>query len=181
MAFRFSLETVLRLRRSQEDWERLRLQALFAQRAMLESQMQVAEETRTSLKAHELPSPRASPIPAAELQFVTVRRRACELESQRLRQTLVKLEQQIAAQTVVFVAASRARKVLEKLRERKLSRYQAEAQRKEQARVEEVALLMRAQSRRSQADVSDEAETLCGCKRDPGGQFVFAVEGPANE
>jgi flagellar biosynthesis chaperone FliJ len=76
------------------------------------------------------------------------------LEDERLRQTLAEVEQQIAAQTVAFVARSRARKVLEKLREKKLDSYEVYERRRAQAHLEELALLIRG-SRRSAVEASE--------------------------
>lgn len=144
MAFRFSLETVLRVRRTQEGQERLRLQMLFAQRAALESQVTSLEKMRVELNAQSVPRAVSESLPAAELHFLNVRRNACEIETQRLVCAIAELEQRIIAQTAAFVEKSRACKTIENLREKQLRTYQTDVMRKAQAQLDETALLTRA-------------------------------------
>lgn len=150
MAFRFSLETVLRVRRSQEEQERLRLQTLFGQRSALQARQEALEKMQAVLNAHGVPRSVAVGLPAAELHFVNARTKACEVEAQELVRAMGMLEQQILQQTAVFVEKSRARKTLENLRDGQLNSYEVAANRKIQTQMDETALLTR--TRRTHVD-----------------------------
>lgn len=141
MAFRFSLETVLRLRRSLEERERLRLATLLARRSELELEVGRAEELRTGLKAKLQLVMSETSLPAGEMQLVEQRTRGCELHARRLRAALATLAQEIARQTAAYVEQRRDREVLENVRQQQQRRYETEAQRRSQARLEELVLL----------------------------------------
>ena len=144
MGFRFSLETVLRLRRSLEDGERLRLQALLVNRAQLQTEIAETIASRGALATKLKASLNHETLPGGEMQFAAQRVRACDLQSVRLNAALSTLTQQIERQQAMLLRRRIDRKVLEKLRERQGARYDADTQRRAQSQMEELFLLRRA-------------------------------------
>ena len=144
MAFRFSLESVLRLRRSFEDLEQLRLQKLQGERALLGQQLSTvaAVELAVDVKMRSAMSGPAW-LPGSEIQFAMQRLRACRLEQERLSKVIANMESQIAQQQIVFLQCRVQRKVLDQLCERQRSAYVSEAERRMSARSEELFLLRR--------------------------------------
>ncbi len=147
MGFRFSLETVLRLRRSLEDGERLRLQSLLVDRAHLQTRISETVASRAALGTRLNSSLQQQTMSAAEMQFAGQRLRACDLQSARLNASVATLTQQIERQQAVLLRRRIDRKVLEQVRERQMARYEAEAQHRAQLQLEELFLLRRARER----------------------------------
>jgi flagellar export protein FliJ len=143
MGFRFSLETVLRLRRSLEDNERLRLQSLLVNRAQLDRAIDETTASRTAVDENLKQSLGKGTLPGGEMHFVGQRLAACDLQSVRLNASRANLTQQIELQQVVLLRRRLDRKVLEQLRQRQLARYEADAERRTQAQIEELFLLRR--------------------------------------
>jgi flagellar export protein FliJ len=149
MGFRFSLETVLRLRRSLEDGERLRLQTLLVDRAQLQTRIGETIASRAALGGKLNTSLQQQTLCGGEMQFAVQRVRACDLQSARLNASLATLAQQIEHQQAALLRRRIDRKVLEQVRERQLARYDAETQHRAQSQVEEMFLLRRPQDRKS--------------------------------
>jgi flagellar export protein FliJ len=143
MGFRFSLETVLRLRRSLEDGERLRLQTLLVDRAQLQARISETIASCALLHAKLNTALQQQTLSGAEMQFAVQRLRACDLQSARLNTSVAAVTQQIERQQALLLLRRIDRKVLEQLRERQLSRYQADIHRRTQSQVEELFLLRR--------------------------------------
>jgi flagellar export protein FliJ len=143
MGFRFSLETLLRLRRSLEDDERLRLQALLAQRAQLEREVRESIESRTALNAKLQAAMHQALVSGSEMHFAGQRQRGCEAQAARLNAAAELLAQPIEQQQTVLLRRRLERRVLEQVRERQLARYQTEAERRAQVQLEEQFLLRR--------------------------------------
>lgn len=137
MPFRFSLETVLRIRKSFVRLEHLRLLALAA----------IVEHGRRELESHDRESEKAVQNAqrdlligsvAAELQFESVRRALRLQERLALEKRLVELGRLYRKQQLVLLAAQKKRDILENLRNRKLAAYQREQVRREQQRIDEL-------------------------------------------
>jgi len=143
MGFRFTLETVLRLRRSLEDSERMRLQSLLSERAQLQTRISETIASRAALGDNLNALLKNESLSGGEMQFAVQRRRACDLQVARLNASVATLSQQIERQQAVLLRRRIDRKVLEQLRTRQLSRYEAEAQRRAQSQIEELFLLRR--------------------------------------
>lgn len=144
MGFRFSLESVLRIRRSLEDGERLRLQTMLVQRAQLEREISQTSASRSALGANLKASLQKELLLGSEMQFALQRLRACDLQSARLHGSVTTLTQQIERQQAELLRRRIDRKVLEQLRERQLRSYEIDTQRRTQSQVEELFLLRRA-------------------------------------
>ena len=143
MGFRFTLETVLRLRRSLEDSERLRLQSLLSERAQLQTRISETIASRAALGDNLNALLKNESLSGGEMQFAVQRRSACDLQVARLNASVATLSQQIERQQALLLRRRIDRKVLEQLRTRQLSRYEAEAQRRAQSQIEELFLLRR--------------------------------------
>ena len=139
MPFRFSLETVLRVRKSFERLEHLRLVALGA----------IVAHVRRELESHDRESANASlqsqrgllaGAVAAELQFETVRRAIRMQQRVILESNLLELDRRYRKQQLVLLGAQRKREILENLRSRKLAAYQREQARREQQQIDELFL-----------------------------------------
>ncbi|MFZ0706744.1 MAG: hypothetical protein WAM71_14145 [Candidatus Korobacteraceae bacterium] len=141
MGFRFSLETVLRLRRSLEDSERLRLQSLLSERAQLQTRISETIASRAALGDRLNALLKNETLSGSEMQFAVQRRRACDLQVARLNASVTTLSQQIERQQAVLLRRRLDRKVLEQLQTRQLTRYEADMQHRTQSQVEEMFLL----------------------------------------
>jgi flagellar export protein FliJ len=137
MAFRFSLETVLRIRKSFVRLEHLRLLALAA----------VVEHVRRELESHDRESEKAVQNAqrdlligsvAAELQFESVRRAIRLQQRLAFENRLVELGHLHRKQQLILLAAQKKRDILENLRSRKLAAYHREQVRREQQRIDEL-------------------------------------------
>lgn len=140
MAFRFTLEAVLRVRKSYERVERLRLLQIAA--AMVQVQNEIAAAVRDSEAARRnLRERLASGSSGVEIQFEaaceTVRashRRALELR-------LAGLRKKHEAQRMAYRIARQKREILENLRERQLREFLREEARRDQRALDELYLL----------------------------------------
>lgn len=144
MSFRFSLQTVLRLRRNLEDREWLQLQTLLARQARLEEDARLTGQAHADLNSAINSALGHSPLSGSELQFASQRLHACEAQAKRLATTAVALREAIGRQQSVLLERRVERKTLEQVRDRQQARYEMEAQRRSQAGLEELFLLRRA-------------------------------------
>jgi flagellar FliJ protein len=143
MAFHFTLEAVLRYRQSLEEREQQRLQALLAARTKLRQEIEALGERRLArLQAVEGALEKA-PVPAVEIQLVTLQLNGIERQQELLRASLQKLEADIAEQAARYRQARQQREVLESLRQGQWREYRLMQQRREQAALDEMHLLRR--------------------------------------
>lgn len=142
MAFRFSLEPVLRLRTSYERLERLRLLALAAILVRVREEITAAAREEVGARnARQQMLLRG--IAAAEIQLGVSAEQVRARRNRTLLERLGTLELQHAKQSRIYRAARRRREVMENLRERKLHEYRREQARKAQQAVDELYLLRR--------------------------------------
>lgn len=143
MAFRFTLEAVLRYRRSLEDREQTRLQALLVRRAGLQGQLQRNRQAQLQLQ-HELHQElQAAPRLARELHLSVAGLRAVEQREVFLQSQMQPLQAELAAQTARYRQERRKRELLESLRDTQLGDYRRQQQRRQQAMLDELYLLRR--------------------------------------
>ena len=145
MSFQFSLEAVLRLRRSQKRAEELRLAAILAELARQRQSLEGLEAQMGNLGswAHS-----AEPAAyGAELHFLQYQRgQLVTLREQTLR-TLAEWEQKRVAQQLLLQAAHQSVETLESLRAEQTARYRTESDRREQLRTDERTLQRRWRTR----------------------------------
>jgi flagellar export protein FliJ len=145
MAFRFSLDVVLRMWRSRERFERLRLETLTAKIQRLRREIQAAEraaqEDRRNLAGTLMEGMAASQLQFASLCADGQRRFRILMENQ-----VAELMKQHEVQRKIFEHARRQRETLENLRTRKLDAYRAEEAREIQEQTDELFLARRSRT-----------------------------------
>jgi flagellar protein FliJ len=143
VAFRFSLQAVLRCRESFERRERQRLQMIA--REVVKAQQQKDQETverATSLA--EFQKRLHEGMNVMELQFELATDRARLRRIAALKDHFAKLEDLRRRQLEVFRKAQQQRKILENLRERQLAAYQLIQSRREQQQMDDRFLITHA-------------------------------------
>jgi flagellar export protein FliJ len=124
--FRFRLDQVLRWRRTELDLEEGRLKQLHAAVAALDLERAALESARDDA-GRSLFSQAA--IYGADLQLLASYRDAVRRQSARLVQNRTAREAELAAQKEKLLESRRRFRLLEKLKERKLTEWQYETER----------------------------------------------------
>ena len=136
MAFRFTLQSVLRLRESQERLERMRLLAAVAAVVQVKEEIEALEKESREAK-QRLRENLFAGLSGAEMHFETM----CEWLRREHRKVLdAKLkeaEAKYAKQQAAFRVARQKRRILENLRERRRAEYLRKQARREQQRLDE--------------------------------------------
>ncbi|HTV59215.1 MAG TPA: flagellar export protein FliJ [Verrucomicrobiae bacterium] len=142
MAFRFTLQPLLRLRASFERLERLRLLALTALANHIRHDLSglQAESAEARRKLQDMLAAGAS---GGELHFAVASEHSRSTRRQILSDKLAQVETRREKQRKVFEAARQKRRILENLRARRLAEYRREQLRREQKRVDELHLIHR--------------------------------------
>ena len=142
MAFRFSLQAVLRLRRSYERRERLRLEIITRRR--LHTRQQIAELKSEILGAKDrLAGTLQKGMPAVELHLEVAQANARAQRQEVLAEQLAKLTQEHRAQQVAYQHAQQQRQIIENLRARLFAIYQQVQARREQQQLDDLFLIRR--------------------------------------
>jgi len=139
MPFRFPLQPVLRLRKSLERREELRLNIIRQELARLRLQMEELKDSEASA-ANALSRTLAQGARAAELHFYL----ACAAERARHREQLAdriaEIEKLREAQQLAFYRARQEREVVETVHGRSLAAYQRQQIRREQQQLDDLFL-----------------------------------------
>ena len=142
MAFRFSLQAVLRLRRSYERRERLRLEIITRRR--LHTRQQIDELKSEILEANDrLARTLQAGMPAVELHLEVAQANARAKRQEVLAEQLAKLTQEHRAQQVAYQHAQQQRQIIENLRDRLFAIYQQVQARREQQQLDDLFLIRR--------------------------------------
>jgi flagellar export protein FliJ len=147
MAFHFTLDAVLRYRRSREEQEQLRLQALLAGRARVLEELHQASDAQRHLRSTIQDALHRAAIPAVELQFAAAQLKGIAGRQERLQSRLATMETQIAEQTSCYRRERQNHEVLERVREQQFHRYRIVQLRVQQVLLDELYLLGRARER----------------------------------
>jgi flagellar biosynthesis chaperone FliJ len=140
MAFRFTLETLLRLQRSIEQQEEKRLLACAGQIAGLNAELQAW--TRACLQSKEtLWSDLRKGTPGAFLQFAGLWEQAAYTQERQLREQLRAAERARQEQLHLYRSARRKRETLESLKDRERSLYTLAYLRRTQQELDEAHLM----------------------------------------
>lgn len=142
MAFRFSLQALLRVRLSVERAELQRLQAIAAQAARVRAFIEGLDAERQVAKT-KLQEAVASGISGAELRFEALREAAFGERRAALLKKLAEIEKLRHEQQARYLRVRQQREILSELRERQLAGYRAEQARREQQQIDELFLLRR--------------------------------------
>ena len=143
MAFRFSLQALLSLRKSAERQERLRLEMLTHQIAQLQRQLETLDREKVAAR-ERLSQDLNEGLFGAEIRFNTDREAVWEQRQEALLQRMAELEEQRRLQMDVFQQTRREREILENLRNRREQLYRQMQARREQQLLDELFLLRRA-------------------------------------
>ncbi len=137
--FRFRLETLLTVRRMKEEQAEVRLAAATAALAAEQGRLAALE---TALADHVADYRRTLAEPVAVATLKTFRafndKLTEDIDHQQVR--VATADQERRRCLTVLEAAARDRKLVEKLREKRLAQYQAEALREEQKLLDELGL-----------------------------------------
>lgn len=143
MAFRFPLDTLLRLRIGLERKEEMNLQrinmALLQARHDLEQLRQERQEAwgEAQLRLRDF-------APASELHFELARDQVARQRAGLMQQRIAQLESARLEQQRVYRKARQDREILENLRARKRDQFDLELNRREQQSVDDMQLMLRA-------------------------------------
>lgn len=137
MAFRFSLQALLKLRLIYEERERMRLAAVISRLHQLRSQYE-SWQRQKQMAENKLSEEMRTGMVAVEFHFAQA---SLEAEDRRLKLVLAeiaKVEQLRQAQQAAYIEAQTKRKVLERLQERQAEAYRLAEDRREQQRQDEL-------------------------------------------
>ena len=137
MAFRFSLQSLLRLRRSYERRERLRLEVLTRQLVQVRQQLEAVHQDKLTARRRWAQQLRKGMF-GAEMQFEAARAAACARRQHSLASRIAELEQQRRQQQAAFQLARQQCPLLENLRHRQLQLYCQRQARREQQQLDEL-------------------------------------------
>jgi len=137
VAFRFSLQALLKLRLIYEERERMRLAAVISRLHQLRSQYE-SWQRQKQMAENKLSEEMRTGMVAVEFHFAQA---SLEAEDRRLKLVLAeiaKVEQLRQAQQAAYIEAQTKRKVLERLQERQAEAYRLAEDRREQQRQDEL-------------------------------------------
>jgi flagellar export protein FliJ len=142
VAFRFSLEPVLRLRASYERLERLRLLTIAALMARVREEILKAEREDAAAR-HLRAATLTQGALAAEIQVDVWAEKVRARRVSELKDRLGLLQREHAKQNRVYQFARRRREILDNLRDNQLREYRREQERRERQTLDELYLLRR--------------------------------------
>ena len=147
MAFRFSLQSVLRFRQGVERQRLLLLQAANLRVAALRSQLEALDRAQAGIRSSSARDLSAG-VNAAQLHFNEVCRSALSQRQKKLQEELLRGEEECMCRGQEFQQARQQREVLDILREQHLARYRGQQDRRDQRQLDDTLLLHRAFLRR---------------------------------
>jgi flagellar export protein FliJ len=140
MAFRYSLQSILRLRSSLERQAEQRLFVLAGHVVRLRAEIEELERSELERKRSENVELRAESF-AATLQYMELCAQATREKRQELQLRMVAAEHERLTQLSVYLQARQKREILSRLREQQKSEYELEVSRREQQSADETFLL----------------------------------------
>jgi len=139
MAFRFTLDAVLRFRESVEHSEEAALLLIVRQIIEAEQELQQVDAEQARIR-EQREKDLALKLPAAHLMEITERELELKGAADELRVRLQQLETQRLTQLGVYQIARQDRQVLSELRERQRHAYQLQQKRQEQKTLDDLYL-----------------------------------------
>ena len=139
MAFRFTLDAVLRFRESVEHSEEAALLLIVRQIIEAEHKLQQGDAEQVRIREQREKN-LALKLPAAHLMEITERELELKGAADELRVRLQQLETQRLTQLGVYQTARQDRQVLSELRERQRHAYQLQQKRQEQKALDDLYL-----------------------------------------
>lgn len=144
MAFRFRLDTLLRLRQNTERQETLRLQAIGRRLSAARKQYDDNLQNQRTFEAQYAEYIRSGTA-ASELQFMCECKEKLLIAASELQHSIVEIEREFAMQKEALTAERQKREVLETLRNREHESYLREQRRNEQKLADELFLMLEGQ------------------------------------
>jgi flagellar export protein FliJ len=144
MAFRYPLQSLLRLRESQERQEESRLFNIAARVAALRVHIEQLRENEAQSRRAEFQEMQRGSL-GTVLQFAATCEEATRSVCKKLEAELAETERKRLAQLAVYQVARQKREILQGLRERRETAYELEAAHREQQTLDD-AFLARAYS-----------------------------------
>lgn len=145
MAFRYPLQSLLRLRESLERQEEQRLFALAVVASRLRGRLEELLRSEQDVRRAELQEI-ASGTPGAFIQFAEFRDNTAQNVRRRLESELARAEQKRLGQLAVYQTARQNREVLQGLREQQETAYELEIERREQRDLDDAFLIRKRSS-----------------------------------
>jgi flagellar export protein FliJ len=140
MAFRYPLQSLLRVRQSLERQEELRLFAIAAMVASLRAQLESLHQDQLKMKRDTLQE-MAGGCSGAVIQFAAASEAAFAAARGKLEAKLQEAERKRQAQLRNYQAARQKREILEGLRDRQEAAYDLELSRRKQQLLDELFLV----------------------------------------
>jgi flagellar biosynthesis chaperone FliJ len=140
MAFQFSLEAILRLRRGLERMERLKLKAIASEQALAKRELEIITE-RFFESRRRFQERMSQETYASELQFEDARANRVAAAQRALRIRILDLEQIRISQVHAYTKAHRSREVLENLRDKMFEVYRKDLIRHGQQGLDDLFLM----------------------------------------
>ncbi|HEX5481326.1 MAG TPA: flagellar FliJ family protein [Terriglobia bacterium] len=137
MAFQFSLRALLRLRRTYEQRERMRLTVLNAAHHRMRHEYEDLGEQRKT-RFERLEEKLQKGMPGSDFHMENALVAVAVKQQRQLAAQMTALESQIQFQASAFREAQKKRKTLDSLRERELRAYQQVEDRREQQRLDDL-------------------------------------------
>jgi len=141
MAFRFTLQSVLRLRRSRENQEERKLLAIASAAGRVRTEIERLEEISMDNYRRRNDELTSGAAIGAMLQFDAMcdeRRRTLQFERRKM---LAELEHKRAQQAAEYRKARQQREIMEGLRDHQKAKFDREFQKREQERADEIFLI----------------------------------------
>jgi flagellar export protein FliJ len=139
MAFRFTLDAVLRFRESVEHSEEAVLLRIVQQIVETEQQLDQVEAEQVRIRESR-EQDLALKLPGVHLMDIAMRELELKTAADGLRSQLRQLEQERVNQLAVYQTARRDRQVLTELRQQQRQRHQLEQKRQEQKTLDDLFL-----------------------------------------
>jgi flagellar protein FliJ len=140
MAFRYSLQSILRLRRSLERQAEQRLFVLAGHVVRLRAEIAELERSELDRKRSVNVEMRSGSF-AAALQYMEICAQAVREKREELQSQMLAAEHRRLAQLSVYLQARQKREILSRLREQQKTEYELEVSRREQQSADETYLL----------------------------------------
>lgn len=156
MAFRFPLQTLLRLREGMERQEELKLQRVIAMWMQARSELERLFEERQAAWS-EAKARLSSSAAASELHFELARDEVIQQRAEILRLRIAELDRMRQQQQLAYQKARQDREILQNLRDRQRERHDVEQNRKEQQSIDDLQQMLRAASIALEAESAEPA------------------------
>ncbi len=143
-SFTFRLQSILDIRRHQEDQRRLELGEVVSRKSMIEAEIRARSGTRTTVLT-VLPGETAS-VDLAYRSLQAAYALRLEREIAALEEQLVQVEQERLEAATRYQQARQKAQALEKLRERRHAGFKVTRKREEQLRLDDSAIHLRRNS-----------------------------------